>query len=267
VASCLLAATATPGVHGIINCEDEAYVGAALGCSLGIFRSPQIGLRPSGDPDVFMAGPRRWKQRMDEVIRAVRWHRIAPPFPAGAAPVRVDDNALRDSWRFSRGETWDATKAGFLFTQGAPARIARGLPLAAVCGGHDAPYVVASRFPNGAVAVAALGRTTPDNGWIITAADVSLRLEEVPVAIGIFGRFGSLSLTFACPLAAGIRVLAQDLAGDSAVDATSKVRIEGQSILLPGALIERVGLSAATPGDLSDPGLVVRMETSGTLDV
>lgn len=27
----------------------------------------------------------------------------------------------------------------------------------------------------------------------------------------------------------------------------------------PGAMIERIGLSAASPGDLSDPGLVVKV--------
>lgn len=259
VASLLQAATAAPAATGIINCEDEMYVGAALGCSLGVFRFPQMGLRPSGDHDLFMAGPRQWKMRVDEVIRAVRWHRIAPPFAAGGAPVQVDDKVFMDSWTFRRGDTWDVTKAGLLVWQGAPARLTRGLPLPIVQGGDDAPYIVASRFPNRAVAIAVLGRTTPDNGWRIAPVDVSLRLEEIPVAIGVFGSFRSLTLVFASSIAAGTRILAQDLAGDQAYDITSEVQIDGRKLMLPGALIERIGLSAATPGDLSDPGMVVKV--------
>jgi hypothetical protein len=260
VASCLQAATAASGVRGIINCEDEMYVGAALGCSLGVFRSPQIGLRPSGDPDVFMAGPRQWKRRIDEVIRAVRWHRLAPPFAAGIGTVQVDDAAFADSWVFRRGETWDSTRIGRLVTQGAPARLTRGLALPTVQGGEPAPYVVASRFPNSAVAIAALARTSPEDGWRCAAVDVSLRLEEMPVVVGVFGHFRSLTLAFARPLAPGTRVLAQDLAGDRAYDVTQEARVEGQSLVLPGGLLERVGRSASTPGDLSDPGLVIKLE-------
>lgn len=260
VASCLLAAHGDAAARGIINCEDEMYVGAALGCSLGIFRSPLAGLRPDGDPDVFMAGPRQWKRRMDEVVRAVRWHRLAPPFAAGAAAVQVDTAAFVDSWCLRRGETYDETKVGLLVTQGAPARIARGLPLPEVRGASAAPYVVASRFPNGAVAVAALGRTRPDNGWFIEPADVTLRLPEVPRVLGVFGRFRSLTLVFAKPLEAGTRILGQDLAGSRAGDITADIRIEADTLTVPGALVDRVGLSAATPGDPSDPGLALKIE-------
>ena len=81
------------------------YVGAALGCSLGVLRFPKMGLRLSGDPDVFMAGPRQWKMRIDEVTRAVRWHRIAPPFTAADIERQVKE-AIRlhkESGRFMFG--------------------------------------------------------------------------------------------------------------------------------------------------------------------
>ena len=55
------------------------------------------------------------------------------------------------------------------------------------------------------------------------------------------------------------RIWAQDLAGDGAVDITSKVLVEGNKLVFPGELIKTVGLSAATPGDLSDPALVVEI--------
>jgi hypothetical protein len=55
------------------------------------------------------------------------------------------------------------------------------------------------------------------------------------------------------------RIWAQDLAGNGAVDITSKVLVMGNKLVFPGELIKTVGLSAATPGDLSDPALVVEI--------
>ena len=82
---------------------------------------------------------------------------------------------------------------------------------------------------------------------------------SVPPAIGVFGRFRSLQLVFDKPLAAR-KVWAQDLAGDEAMDITSQITQEGKRLIVPGTIIEKVGLSAATPGDLSDPGLVLAIE-------
>ena len=55
------------------------------------------------------------------------------------------------------------------------------------------------------------------------------------------------------------KVLAQDLAGDKAVDITSKVKIEGCKLTIQGEIIRKVGLMASSPGDLSAPGLVIRI--------
>jgi hypothetical protein len=256
VALALKAASTTPDAKGIVNCEDEVYLAAVLGCSMGVFRFPQVGLRPGGDLDVFMAGPRQLKKRIDEVTRAVLWHRIAPPFSASAAAVSVDDSVFADSWDFRLGDTWDASKIGVI-SQSAPARVSRGVALPEVKCDGEPPYVMASRHPNGAVAVGTQGRTRPGIGWFIEPADVTLKLDEVPPAIGVFGRFRSLTFTFNQPLPAGTQIWAQDLAGDKATDISARVKIDGQHLLLPGNLIAEVGLSAATPGDVSDPGCVI----------
>ena len=265
VASALKAASATTDAKGIVNCEDEVYIGAVLGCSVGVFRSPQVGLRPSGDPDVFMAGPRMFKKRIDEVTRAVRWHRIAPPFSACAAAVSVDDTVLSDSWTFRPGDTWDASKRGKTIIQSAPARVARGVPLPEVQCDGEPPYVIAARHPNGAVAVGAQGRTRPDNAWFIPPAEVTLKLDEVPPAIGVFGRFRSLTFTFNKHLPPGAQIWAQDLAGDKATEISGRVKIDGQNLVVPGNLIDELGLSAATPADVSDPGLVFLLEQEAPL--
>lgn len=257
VTALLRVAADQPDASAIINCEDEVYLGAALGCSVGIFRTPYVGLRSSGDMDIYMGGPKHPKLCIDEVTRAVRWQRLAPPFAANAGPFKADDVILTDSWKFSRGDSWDQSGNGKVVSQAAPARVSRGLPLADVKADGNAPWLLASRNPNGAVTVAALGRITPDRGYFIPKADVELDLGDIPPAIGVFGGYRSLTFRFEKLLPIGIRILAQDLAGDKAEDITDRVVNEKTRLTIPGELIERIGLSAASPNDHSDPGLVI----------
>ncbi len=244
-----------PKAKAIINCEDLATLGAALGCSFGIFRFPITGKRPQGDPDIFNAGLRKQKKRMDEVTRSVRWHRIALPFPANAQPVLVDSVLLSDKMTIKKGETWDWDLQSPLI-QSAPARITRGLPLPIVVAKGDVPFVVAARYPNEAVSVGTFGRFSDKEGYKFPMADITQKLGKVPPAIGIFGQYKSLTFTFDKSIE-GKKVLAQDLAGSKATDVTKQVSIKGNTLMLPGSLIARIGLQASTPGDLSDPGLII----------
>ena len=87
-----------------------------------------------------------------------------------------------------------------------------------------------------------------------------MRHEKQPAPIYIlFGRFREVCLIYPGPIQRKPRVLAQDLAGDMPVDITTEVTIEGSKLLIPGEVIRRVGLMAASPGDLSAPGLVIRI--------
>ena len=135
-----------PKDHRIINCEDEVYIGAGMGCSYGVMRHPLTGNMPNGKPDrFFMPSFRDVKRRMDEVTRAVRWHRIAQPFPKG-------DKFLIDSATLTDG------KASPL-----PARIARGglpLPTVTMPDGKEPPYVLCSRHSDGEIAVATIPGTS-----------------------------------------------------------------------------------------------------------
>lgn len=265
----LLALSGDRWVRGLINVEDEVYLAATLGCAMGVMRHPMAGLRPGGDPDPFFNCPRQCKRRMDEVVRAIHWQRLAAPYaslkprPAdSAAPqpgtndVALDTEILTDSWKFSPGETWMTDAIGKTISQGAPARVARGVPLPEVRAEGDKPFVVAGRFPNGAVAVAVQGRTAPGRNWFIPPADVTVEVGRNRGPIGVFGRYRSLTLRFDRPLSAS-RILAQDLAGQQARDITDQVAFKDNTVTLPGALIARTGLEAATAGDLSDPGLVL----------
>ena len=252
-----------PPAKGLINCEDEVYLGAALGCCYGVMRHSFAGNLPSGRQDfAFPPLTRDLKHCTDEVVRAVRWHRIAPAFAVGANSAAVSPEQLTDTWLFQKDESW-RIPAGQQQSATAPAAVTRGLPLPQVtpASGSIKPFVVASRNPNGAVAVATLGRTlcpsAADREWMTgEVADVTLQVGPYSGPVGIFGRYHSLSLVFDKSLA-GHRILAQDLAGDTPQDITRLVRVSGGHLIIPGAMIDRVGRSAATPGDKSDPGLVL----------
>ena len=257
VAQMLHGAQGHPEVTGLLNCEDEVYIAATLGCTMGIMRFPLTGLRPDGDPDLFFAGSRQAKRRMDEVVRALHWQRLAEPYGAGQGYVTLDDAILTDDWLFQRGQTWDSDVLGKDVRQGAPARVSRNLPLPTVTAdGGDPPFVVAGRFPNGAVAVCTLERTLKGRAWFMPPADVSVDAGDAQGPFGLFGHYRSLTIHLDRPLT-HVRILAQDLAGDSATDVTRQVRIDGRTMTIPGGLIDRVGTQAATTGDLSDPGLVL----------
>lgn len=99
------------GGNGTLNCEDEVYLGAALGYALGVMRYP-----------------------------------LAPAFGTAAVDILIDDNVLYDTWTYRPGDTWCQAVIGKCSRQGAPARVARGLALPEVYGGgEERPFVVASR--------------------------------------------------------------------------------------------------------------------------
>ena len=246
------------GVRTLLNVEDEVYVAAVMGCTMGVLRHPLEGLRPGPDVDLFFNGSRRAKRRMDEVVRALRWQRIAPPFPASSATVRISDEVLTDSWTFERGQTWQTDLVGQTVHQGAPASVSRNIALPRVTSTGEKPFLFASRFPGGAVAIGIQERTQPGRAWIMPPADVELYVGDAPGPFGVFGVARSLTLTFDRPLR-GCRVLAQDLAGDQAADVTDRVRIDGRSLQLSHSNLRSFGLQAATDGDLSSPGSVLAL--------
>jgi len=252
---------AEPNAKAIINCEDEPVIGAALGCALGIMRHPYVGNLPNGQQDeAFPPVTRDVKHSLNEVERGVLWHRVAPPFKVDGQ-VDIDPVKLTDTWYFKARESW-ATKAGKWSTNSAPARITRGgLPLPTVkVESGEPPFVIASRNPNGAITIATLGRTIctspTDRKYWTPLADITLDARKLTGPIGIFGYYKSLTLTFDAPMS-GRTILAQDILDTQAKDITAQVTIQSNTIILPGKLIKQIGLEKATPGDKSDPGLVI----------
>ena len=259
----ILPQCATGGAKGIINCEDEPYIAAGLGCAIGVMRHPFNGNLPDGNQDItFPPVGRNVKQRIDEVIRGVRWHRIAEPFGVDGKSYAIDGNRLEDYWTLGKDETWNKSRpVGSVVKESAPARVSRCMPLVEVSDSTstDRPFILASRYPNGATAVASIGRAL-DREYYTKEIGVTFAVAQPEAPIGIFGRFASVTITLPeGSRAKDYEIYAQDLAADKAENISKKIKAKGNRITLSGELIESVGLAAATEGDLSDPGLVVRL--------
>ena len=166
--------------------------------------------------------------------------------------------------------------------------------------GTVVPFVVASKHPNGALAVAALGRTLEEHGgWIMPRANLTVwagkpsGIAAVGAAasgvfvgttatelIGVFGAVRGLTIVWSAPpgLAESdddegsqlldLQVWVQDLKASAAVDVSELVVwcAGGTALYINGQIIDEYGSgasSAQTPGDLSDPGVVIAL-TRGT---
>ena len=136
--------------------------------------------------------------------------------------------------------------------------MSRDVALPRVASRGEKPFIFASRFPNGAVAIGAQERTHTGRAWHMPAADVELHVGDAPGPYGFFGSFTMLTLVFDHPLH-GRRVIAQDLASEEAIDVTDRVRIDGRSLQLTEANLRSFGLRAATEGDLSSPAVVLAL--------
>lgn len=246
---------------GIINCEDEPYIAAGLGCAIGVMRYQYAGNLPNGKADyAFPAAGRDIKRRQDEVIRGIRWHRIAEPFGVGSDNYAIDTTRLNDYWVLRERETWNKKhKPGDTLKENAPARVSRGLALAKVLTPSvKQPFVLSSMYPNGAVAIVTIGRGI-NHDYITERIKVEQEIKSLDNPIGIFGDYDTLTLVLPSKLkASDYEILGQDLAGDKASVITKGIAIKGNKIIISGDVIRKIGLSAKSEGDISDPGLVLK---------
>ena len=236
----LLQAPVDNGALGIINGEDELYVGAALGCAIGVMRSKLD----------------RGEKRLDEATRAARWQRFAPAFGAGICKTNISMEIGTDTWHFKPGDTWASELIGTTVSQCAPMVIARGLDLPHFYDtSGDTPYVIAARNPSGATSIATIRRTFAD-GIRTPGCKIQLNAGASGNPIGIFGYYKELTINFDDTISAK-KIYAQDLAGEAAQDITSLVMVDNNRLVISGKLITKIGLENATSGDLSEPGLVL----------
>lgn len=252
---------------GLINCEDEAYIAAAGGFVMGIMRHPHAGEFVNGKKDMsFPEVHRNLKTKMYEVVRAARWHRIAPAF--GANNIVASKEKLVDTWRFEKRdeemEAWwfdvpairDRINDGVLTKEG-PAYIVRGCEPPAVIPDEkgNIPYIVASKNPNGAFSIATVGRTS-DREYSIPKCTVTFNIEDADT-VAAFGEYKNLILETS--RRSVNKVLIQDLADDLAYDVTEDVEINENRISISGELISRLGTISQPTEDTSEPGVMIKL--------
>lgn len=247
-----------------LNIQDDTQVAAAMGCLVACKRHPNYMERTLNGEDFHhqISGKRMIQYRMNEVERLGRWQRIAPAFPAGEGSYLSSENDLIDHYVHTKGHTWYKPVYGKMVYQSAPAIMCRNMPLPEVEFTGDAPYVMASHFPNGAVCVATEGRVKPEDQWYEPPAKVSIQVKDAAQPIGVFGHYQELVLKFAGSLEGVKHVWAQDLLADKAINVTNQVMIRGNTISLSGELIDRIGTAENDAGDISVPGLVIRLQGS-----
>lgn len=120
------------------------------------------------------------------------------------------------------------------------------------------PYVSVCRFPNGATAVGAYGRVSPEKGYRKARARVAAQAGRPEAPIGVFGVFDTLTLTFEAPVE-GRTLWAQSLMGTApAKDITQSVTLQGNTLTIPGALLEAIGTEGATE-PFSEPAAVLSL--------
>lgn len=242
--------------RAVLNLEDCVLAAAALGCSFGAMRNQAVESEP-GNRYAELVSPLVTPE--NDLIRAARWHRVAPPWPVNGGSFAVSERLLTDAYLYPHSDEnpWPHM-SDKLMLQDCAAAIARGTVLPEVSAPLDEPPVtVCALHPvTGAFSIFTAPRTLGGSFTLSIRADVTAQAGSSSAPVGIFGRYASLTLVFRDPVE-GKRILAQDLCADAPVDITDAVRAEGNCLTIPGSLVDRIGLSVCT-GDSELPGLVLQ---------
>ena len=238
----------------ILNCEDEMYIGAALGLSLGIMRSEKW--RPAL-PDI--QDPTEYRNRITEVYRAMNWLLyFAPPMGVNEASVSASEERLTASHNCD-DKIFSGKYSGKTVMQSAPAIITRGCVLPRVKYTEDEkPYIIASRNKTGAYSVASLCRKYGQSRYRTPLAETALFIDDPSAVIGVFGYHGSITLEYPLSIL-NYRVFMQDLALNAAEEITDCADIRDNRIVIDGKIINRIGRSANAGKDISEPGVVIKL--------
>lgn len=288
---------------GVINCEDEPYIAAGLGCAIGIMRHPLVGNLPNGSADNYFeekANGRMIKHRLNEIVRAVHWHRIAQPFGINGEECHFSLKADGTMAEMSEGgsTTYNTVSRGIALPSYTDADNTGGSGIsgAAVSFNDDGttkaadfgsrPFILASHYPSGATAIAAINRYK-DNIYNKIGINVTVQPPTNQEPVGIFGYYNNLTIKYKDGLPTGtVKVWAQDLADDEGTptDITDQVTLNlaDGSLVIKGTTIndlcrknkypydevkKRKGMENLDYTDVSDPAIVLKVEGTGSLNV
>ena len=251
-----------PKYRGILNVQDDCNIAIGLGVLVASKRHPNMNERTLKGRDLHhqLSGERCMQRRINEAERFGRWARIAPAFPAGEGVYVASENELIDRCTFTEWDTWAKATYGKMVSQSAPAVMARNMPLPRVEIKGEPPYVCATTYPNGPTGIATEGRVKPEDRWFHPRAKVSVKIKDASQPIGIAGHYRQLVLEFAGSIEDVTHVWAQDLLADRATDIKDRVTLRGNTLIIDGTLIDRIGTSAGEEGDISAPGMVLQLK-------
>ena len=251
-----------PEYVSILNLQDDCNAAAGLGCLVASKRHPNYNERLMKGKDLHhqLNGKRHMQARMNEAERFGRWARISPAFAAGIGTYDASEKELIDCFPYDEYSTWNSATYGKTVYQSAPAIMARNMPLPEVEITGDSPYVMATTYPNGSVCVATEGRVKPENEWFYPLAKITIKVKDCTKKIGIFGYYDQLTIVFDTSIENCRHIWAQDLLATSSVDILGQVQVKKNTLIISGKTIEQIGLSEADEGDISVPGLVLKIE-------
>ena len=264
----------------LLNCEIIPYLGAGLGCCIGIMRHPRKDVafheqiikggreicenllgNAASDNDALNGAALFSTRKMLEIVRTLNWHRIAPPFPVGGHETHLSNTILTDTWDLRTPPSWYSGGFKDVLAQRAPATVCRNIAPVSVeaceseSKGPRVPYVLASRHPNGPVAIATLGRVSPETGYVNPKVAITAKIENISAPVGLFGAFESVALK-AASINPDVKVWAQDLAEKTPVDITAKVELKQGRLTIPGSVAREV-CPPFNEFDTSEPGMVI----------
>lgn len=240
-------------VMGIINVEHLSYIAAGLGAAQGI-------MYHQGYRDRVNKNALDFELIFDGAMRVLRWNRIAAPFSIYGSENNLSAELLCDQLDLDQKE-WPWYKG--IKKVNAPAAISRNCPLPKaepVTKNGEIPFVCASKYPEGPLAIATIPRTL-NNTHISkqVPANISISDADPDQPIGVFGLYHTLKIEFTEDISAR-KVYAQDLLADEAEDCTASVTISGNTLILSGDWIRKTGLAARThEKDTSEPGLILKL--------
>jgi hypothetical protein len=251
-----------PKYRGILNVQDDCITAIGLGVLVASKRHPNMNERTLKGQDLHhqLSGKRCMQKRINEAERFGRWARIAPAFPAGQGVYLASDHELIDRCVFTEWDTWAKGTYGKTVSQSAPAIMARNMPLPKVEIKGEPPYVCTTTYPNGPTGIATEGRVTPEDRWFHPRAKITVQIKDATQPIGITGYYRELVLEFTGSLTGVTHVWAQDLLANEATDISAKVTINGNTLAIPGKVINTIGTAAGDEGDISAPGMVLQLQ-------
>ncbi|MGN0179230.1 MAG: hypothetical protein ACI4DY_07295 [Monoglobaceae bacterium] len=224
----------------ILNVEDELDIAAALGCAVGIMTHP------------------KWVPEKEGKIKALlNWHKLAPPFPIGATPVKLSERELTDIYAFGilDKSSWLYDIAnGKTAEVKCPAIIARNTELPIITAKGEPPYVVCSMNPySGAYSIGFLKRTVGGIEKQKLLCDAEIMLSNAKTPIGVFGVFSELVVRFGESIR-GARLYIQKLDTEEAFDITYCINNEENCLKINSKILMNDGILTG------DNGILLKLE-------